>query len=211
MVVCSRRRHLPHTPPHPAGSDGSLSPKMPDSVPPPRKRRHPSPFQGVALPTAAAAAAAASGILTARRISAGGGSCGSVRSSHSGFRGSAARANHKLLCVWEARRLVLLYIAADMLRLHYVTLPMLQGRGPEGERAQARPQEVEKPALGSCLETPRTCSGGCGAGDRREDKDPHKGEGDRKMEADTRVLWPQAKEYQCYKNLEERETEETCS
>lgn len=100
----------------------------------------PSTFSsGVSLP----AAAAASWILTALQISAGGSSCGSVRSSHSGFRGSAARANHKLLCVWEARRLVLLYIAADMLRLHYVTLPMLQGRGPEGERAQARAGDRE--------------------------------------------------------------------
>lgn len=41
MVVFQQRRHLPHTPP-PTGSDGSLSPKMPDSVPPPRKRHHPS-------------------------------------------------------------------------------------------------------------------------------------------------------------------------
>ena len=95
----------------------------------------PSTFSsGVSLP----AAATASWLLTALRISAGGGSCGSVSSSHSGFRGSAARANHKLLCVWEARRLVLLYIAADLLRLHYVTLPLLQGRGPRGERARAR-------------------------------------------------------------------------
>lgn len=51
-----------------------------------------------------------------------------------------------------------------MLRLHYVTLPMLQGRGPEGERAQARAQEIEKPALGLCLETLQTCSGGCSGG-----------------------------------------------
>lgn len=71
-----------------------------------------------------------------------------LRSSHSGFRGSAARANHNLLCVWEARRLVLLYIAADMLRLHYVTLPLLQGRGPEGGLAHARAREIEAPALG---------------------------------------------------------------
>lgn len=98
----------------------------------------------VSLP-AAAAAATASWIPTTLRISAGGGSCGSVRSSHSGFRGSAARANHKLLCVWEARRLVLLYFTADMLRLHYVTLSLLQGEGPGGGRAQARTGTARSP------------------------------------------------------------------
>lgn len=44
-----------------------------------------------------------------------------------------------------------------MLRLHYVTLPLLQGRGLRGERARARTRSTEKPALGFCRETPRTC------------------------------------------------------
>lgn len=286
MVVFSRRRQLPHTPPHPPGSDGSRSPKMPAPVPPCRQRRHPSRIprlpsaagggaaggsegkayggvaerkcQGAAAfftspfcfppfsrhpkpPTASTTALAPRGSglgegdaaegetlpplkpsgtpprlrrkivrprgreslgtrrhfhcslrptlhagcepllpshsdtesggperlhfllrsrLTCRRrrcrrcqgaalrISAGGGSCGSVRSSsHSGFRGSAARANHKLLCVWEARRLVLLYSAADMLRLHYVTLPLLQGRGPRGAARTRVPGRAARAGL----------------------------------------------------------------
>jgi hypothetical protein len=59
---------------------------------------------------------------------------------------------------------VLLYIAAHMLRLHYVTLPLLQGRGPKGERAHARATELLDLELDLCLETPRTCSQGCSAG-----------------------------------------------
>lgn len=45
MVVFQRRRQLPHTAPPeqpPPVSAGSLAPKMPDSLPPSRKRRHPS-------------------------------------------------------------------------------------------------------------------------------------------------------------------------
>lgn len=51
-----------------------------------------------------------------------------------------------------------------MLRLHYVTQPLLQGRGPKGEGAHARatPPTVE-PALGLCSETPRTRREGCAA------------------------------------------------
>lgn len=51
-----------------------------------------------------------------------------------------------------------------MLRLHYVTLPLLQGRGPKGDRAHARATPTVEPALGSCKETPRTRSEGCTAG-----------------------------------------------
>lgn len=40
-----------------------------------------------------------------------------------------------------------------------------------------------------------------------EEIDTHKGEVYGKMEADTRVMWPQAKGCQCYKNLEERDKE----
>lgn len=101
------------------------------------------------------------------RVSAGGGSCASVRSSLSGFRGSAARANHRLLCVWKARCLVLPYIAADLLRLHYVTQPLLQGRGPSGERAQARAQGLEKPALVWCLETRGLAVGAASLGESK--------------------------------------------
>lgn len=66
------------------------------------------------------------------------------------------------------------FIAPLLLRLHYVTQPLLQGRGPrgggEGAHARAAPPSrppaclpTAEPALGLCSETPRTCREDCAA------------------------------------------------
>lgn len=118
---------------------------------------------GVSLP---ADDAAASKILTALRISGGEGGSGGwqlwiCKVFTFGFpRFCSQSQSQATLRLGGARPCPPLY-CCRLLRLHYVTLPLLQGEGPEGEPAQAR--ETGKLSLGLGLETPPTGYGGCRA------------------------------------------------